>query len=223
MTTGTINTFVGASAGSVITTGGKNTLLGAYTGNSGGLDIRTGSNNIVLSDGDANIRVHIDSTGKMGINTVSPAVTVAITGTDAILIPKGTTLQQPAGVSGYLRFNTDTNQFEGYNGTAWASVGGSAITNDTTTATDLFPSFLNATTGTALSIFTSNAKLLYRPSTGELKADELVAMNGVVLNNATMNTSYTMPSGYNGMSTGPFTVAGGVTFTVPAGSRHVIL
>jgi hypothetical protein len=94
---------------------------------------------------------------------------------------------------------------------------------DTTTATDLFPSFLNATTGTALSIFTSNAKLLYRPSTGELKADELVAMNGVVLNNQTMNTSYTMPAGYSGMSTGPFTIAGGVTFTIPLGGRHVIL
>ena len=28
--------------------------------------------------------------------------------------------------SGYLRFNTDTGQFEGYNGTAWGSIGGGA-------------------------------------------------------------------------------------------------
>jgi hypothetical protein len=39
-----------------MTTGSKNTVLGAYSGNQGGLDIRTSSNNIVLSDGDGNIR-----------------------------------------------------------------------------------------------------------------------------------------------------------------------
>jgi hypothetical protein len=39
-----------------MTTGSKNTILGAYNGNQGGLDIRTSSNNIVLSDGDGNPR-----------------------------------------------------------------------------------------------------------------------------------------------------------------------
>jgi hypothetical protein len=29
-------------------------------------------------------------------------------------------------VAGSLRFNTDTNTFEGYNGTAWTAVGGGA-------------------------------------------------------------------------------------------------
>ena len=66
-TTGSSNTFVGAyvtgggSAGSTVTTGSRNTILGAYNGNQGGLDIRTSNNNIVLSDGDGNPRVHIDS------------------------------------------------------------------------------------------------------------------------------------------------------------------
>ena len=40
-----------------MTTGAKNTIIGAYTGNQGGLDIRTASNYIVLSDGDGNPRV----------------------------------------------------------------------------------------------------------------------------------------------------------------------
>jgi len=53
-TSGSGSTFVGSGSGSVITTGNNNTILGRYTGNQGGLDIRTTSNYIVLSDGDGN-------------------------------------------------------------------------------------------------------------------------------------------------------------------------
>lgn len=63
---------------------------------------------------------------RLGIGTSTPAVKMAISSTDAILVPVGTTAQQPAGVAGYLRFNTTKVQFEGYNGTAWAAVGGGA-------------------------------------------------------------------------------------------------
>ena len=55
--TGIRNTFVGADAGSLITSGAENTILGRYNGNQGGLDIRTASNNIVLSDGAGNPRL----------------------------------------------------------------------------------------------------------------------------------------------------------------------
>jgi len=60
VTTGSYNTFVGAwnisgaGSGSAVTTGSKNTILGGFSGNQGGLDIRTASNYIVLSDGDGN-------------------------------------------------------------------------------------------------------------------------------------------------------------------------
>jgi len=50
--TGTLNGFFGQAAGYLVTSGAKNTILGSYTGNQGGLDIRTASNYIVLSDGD---------------------------------------------------------------------------------------------------------------------------------------------------------------------------
>jgi hypothetical protein len=53
-TTGGSNTAIGAGAGYNISSGTKNTIIGAYSGNQGGLDIRTSSNNIVLSDGDGN-------------------------------------------------------------------------------------------------------------------------------------------------------------------------
>jgi hypothetical protein len=172
----------------------------------------------------ANLFFDVTNT-RLGVGTASPAVTAAFVGIDSILTPKGTTGERPTGVTGYLRYNTTTEEFEGFSGSpgAWKSVGGSAISNDTTTATDLFPLFASATSGTAQNVFTSNAKYLYKPSTGELQASEILASNGVILNNQTMNTSYAMPAGYSGMSTGPFTIAGGVTFTIPAGSRHVVL
>ena len=57
-TTGAQNTFVGDTSGSLVTIGASNTILGRYTGNQGGLDIRTASNYIVLSDGDGNPRAY---------------------------------------------------------------------------------------------------------------------------------------------------------------------
>jgi len=62
-TTGSSNTFVGVDSGYYVSSGGSNTVLGRYNGNQGGLDIRTSSNNIVLSDGAGNPRTHINSTG----------------------------------------------------------------------------------------------------------------------------------------------------------------
>lgn len=143
-------------------------------------------------------------------------------GTGALKIPVGTVAQRPTPSAGMLRFNDDSDEFEGYNGTSWASVGGSAITNDTTTSTDVYPAFLNATSGTATSIYTSNAKLLYKPITGEFKSPELVATNGIVVNSQTVSADYTIPSGSNAMSVSP-TVASGVTVTVSSGSTWVIL
>jgi len=55
LSTGFFNTFVGTNeVGSAMTTGTRNTILGKYDGNQGGLDIRTADNYIVLSDGDGN-------------------------------------------------------------------------------------------------------------------------------------------------------------------------
>jgi hypothetical protein len=159
---------------------------------------------------------------RLGVNTATPAVTTELVGTDAILIPKGNTAARPTGVSGYLRFNTTTSEFEGYNGTAWASVGGAALSNDTSTATNVYPLFAAATSGTASTLYTGNAKLLYKPSTGELQASVPVALNGIVVNSQTVATSYTIAAGYSGMSAGPVTVASGQAVTVSSGSRWVI-
>jgi hypothetical protein len=61
-TTGGGNTFFGKLAGNAVTSGTKNTIIGSYNGNQGGLDIRTASNYIVLSDGDGNPRLWNNAT-----------------------------------------------------------------------------------------------------------------------------------------------------------------
>jgi hypothetical protein len=160
---------------------------------------------------------------RFGVNTSTPAVTTSLVGTDAVLIPVGTTGQRPTGAAGYLRFNSTTGEFEGYNGTAWASVGGAALSNDTSTATNVYPLFANATSGTASTLYTSNAKLLYKPSTGEFQAPEMIANNGIFVNSKTVSTSYTVPSGSNAMSAGPVTVADGITVTVSDGSVWTVI
>jgi hypothetical protein len=165
-----------------------------------------------------------------GLVTITGALTASadssFTSTGALLISKGTTGEQPGSpATGMMRYNSTTNQFEGYSGSspAWKSIGGSALSNDTSTASNLYPVFAGATTGTAENLYTSNAKLLYKPSTGELSASVPRADNGIFVNKATIATSYTIASGDNGMSAGTITVADGVTVTVSDGSFWTVV
>jgi hypothetical protein len=66
--TGTQNTFIGPYSGNTMTTGSKNVIIGGWNGSSGGLDIRSSSNYIALSDGDGNLRQIINSAGGTQFN-----------------------------------------------------------------------------------------------------------------------------------------------------------
>jgi hypothetical protein len=61
-TTANNNTAIGYNSGSAITTGSNNTIIGAYAGTT------TLASNIVLSDGNANVRLYSNSAGLIGIN-----------------------------------------------------------------------------------------------------------------------------------------------------------
>ena len=61
-TTGVQNTFIGSNSGNGVTTGTKNTIIGTYSGAAAPISA-TGSNYIVLSDGDGNVRQTIDPSG----------------------------------------------------------------------------------------------------------------------------------------------------------------
>ena len=71
----------------------------------------------------------IKEDGQIGVGTANPNVSVHINSTDSIKIPKGTTAQRPTANNddhkGYIRYNTTTNQFEGFGaGNTWGSLGG---------------------------------------------------------------------------------------------------
>jgi hypothetical protein len=83
--------------------------------------------------------------------------------------------------------------------------------------------FASATSGTPTTIYTSDAKYLYKPSTGELQASALVASNGIVVNSQTVSASYTIAVGFSAMSSGPVTLSGGVVVTLGSGSRWVVI
>ena len=49
---------------------------------------------------------------------------VSIEGTNALIIPKGTTAERNPTQTGAIRYNTDNAAFEGYDGTFWGTLGG---------------------------------------------------------------------------------------------------
>ena len=106
----------------------------------------------------------------------------------------------------------------------WATVSaGVAITNDTTTNASYFPIFTSVNTGTISAANVSSSELIFNPGLNELTAPNMLASNGLFVNNMTIGLSYTLPSGYSAMSTGPVTLSAGVVITVPSGSRWVVL
>ena len=102
-TTGSYNTGVGNNSGSGITTGSKNVIIGGYKGALTPIS-QTGSNYVVLSDGDANVRAYwngtdatfigalrvVDLVGTNAAATTLPSATT-ITPTKAITFVSGTT------------------------------------------------------------------------------------------------------------------------------------
>ena len=75
-----------------------------------------------------------------------------------------------------------------------------------------------ATVGPVGQIFTSDGT-----STPIWADPTAVASDGLVINNTTVASSYTIAAGTNAMSVGPMTVASGQAVTISSGQRWVIL
>ncbi len=74
LSTGSANQAFGYRAGAAVTSGASNTYLGAFDGTG----FETSSNRVFISDGDGNLRVHINNSGDMGIGTSTNTVSARI-------------------------------------------------------------------------------------------------------------------------------------------------
>ena len=109
-------------AGNLSVLGNTNAAAATFTGNVAALNIST---------------ANVTATGNVAANNVSITTALAgntatftgysqFNGTGALKVPVGTSGQRPTAATGQVRFNTTDTQFEGYNGTAWSSIGGAA-------------------------------------------------------------------------------------------------
>jgi trimeric autotransporter adhesin len=191
----------------------------------------TSSGSLTLGGTLSNVSLTTQVTGTLPIANGGTGQTTAVAAFDALspattkgdlIVSDGTdNVRLPVGTNNFV-LTADSTQASGVKW-ALASGSGATITNDTTTATNVYPTFAAATSGALANIYTSNAKYLYKPSTGELTSEHFIAGNGIFVNNLTIDVSYTIAAGTSGMSAGPVTVASGTTVTVASGSRWVVM
>lgn len=205
-------------------TGGTQDIKVVGVGPTTGVTLVAGEKSVIAWNGSDFVKVG-NFNGAGVFTSITASQDSSFTSTGALQISAGTTAQRPTGVVGKIRYNSTLGEFEGYSGSSpsWKSIGGSALSNDTTTASDLYPTFAAATTGTALNLYTSDAKYLYKPSTGELKVQAPVATNGIFVNADSVSADYTMATGSNGFSVGPITINSGITVTVTSGQQWVVI
>lgn len=122
----TLGSLSSANLGALLKTGG--TMTGAILLDVGGESLSAPA---LAFDGDPNTGLHRPAADQCsivagGIEFVraDAATYLKLLGTSAFLIPIGTTLQRPTGAAGLMRFNSTLNQYEGYNGSVWGSLGG---------------------------------------------------------------------------------------------------
>jgi hypothetical protein len=107
---------------------------------------------------------------------------------------------------------------------------GTYTSSGTTLSRDTILSSSNSNNAVNFSAGTKNVfcdypapKAVYGDSTNTAFQAQFAASNGLMMNNMTVGTTFTIPTGYSASSVGPVTVSGGVTITVPSGSRWVVL
>ena len=86
------------------------------------LELRANGTGFIVIDELSFDDITISSTSNINIESDTSYVKVNTTG--AIKLPTGTTLERPASESGLIRFNTQLNRFEGYDGSDWIQLNG---------------------------------------------------------------------------------------------------
>lgn len=85
---------------------------------------QTGAQPVIDVQDDGTSVFYVEDGGNVGIGITDPATKLHISGTDSLVIPVGTNAQRGSATQGGIRYNTEASTFEGYNGSAWGSLGG---------------------------------------------------------------------------------------------------
>ena len=112
--------FETGSDGDSVTVGGNLVVSGSTTANTLSASVLTLSTDLAVTEGGTG--ASNASGARANLNAVGYTTTVG-----SVIITSGTTAQRDGSPNaGYFRFNSDASAFEGYNGTAWGSIGGGA-------------------------------------------------------------------------------------------------
>jgi len=123
------------------------------------------------------------------ITSTSDVLTISTTG--ALGVPVGNTAQRPTAASGQIRFNTQLQSFEGYNGSGWSSLGGIVdVDQDTKITAESAPGSDEDT----LTFTTAGVDRASINSAGLFNVVSQLTVGGNVQFNGTLNT-HTIPSG----------------------------
>ena len=90
-----------------------------------GVSIPNGEAMVLYCNG-TNVVNAITNFNELDIGVLTAYGDSSFTSTGAVKIPVGTTAQRPTAADGKIRFNSDTDKYEGYDGTAWGQLGGGA-------------------------------------------------------------------------------------------------
>ena len=198
--TGSNNTAVGSAAGSLITNGNKNTIIGNYDGNQGGLDIRTASNYIVLSDGDGNPRAYWNgANATFGGSLTATTITGTQVNSDNLRLDGNTLSSTDTNGNIVVTPNgTGITTFSNYLKTGNLEVGQVALGTNLIKATNTNGGIYLQTNGTGL-IFADAASII----AGNASATTKITTNGasdLVLdtNDGSNSGSITIEDGVNG-------------------------
>jgi hypothetical protein len=137
-------------------------------------------------------------------------------------------------VSGFQSFsvigNANTTYYAIVGGAEWEVGLGTYTSSGTLLSRDTILESSNGGTAVNFSAGTKNVfvtypaeEAVYQDETNAAYAPQFAASNGLNVNNGTIGTSYTFPTGYNSVEAGDVTLSGGVTVTVPSTSRWVIV
>jgi hypothetical protein len=123
------------------------------------------------------------------ITSTSDVLTISTTG--ALGVPVGNTAQRPTAASGQIRFNTQLQSFEGYNGSGWSSLGGIVdVDQDTKITAESAPGSDEDT----LTFTTAGVDRASINNAGLFNVVSQLTVGGNVQFNGTLNT-HTIPSG----------------------------